>query len=58
MAHQTFFICSLRRFNGSARLVEEYNALKRQYDGANMVLYRAAKDAFVEAVLADFVPDP
>jgi GrpB-like predicted nucleotidyltransferase (UPF0157 family) len=53
-----FFHLFVEALQRSARLVEEYNALKRQYDGANMVLYRAAKDAFVEAVLADFVPDP
>lgn len=34
-------------------LVEEYNALKRSYEGADMALYRAAKDAFVERVLTE-----
>ena len=43
------FTEELRR---SPPLVEEYNALKRSYDGADMALYRAAKDAFVEKVLA------
>ena len=36
----------------SPRLIEEYNALKRSHQGADMALYRAAKDAFVERVLA------
>lgn len=37
----------------SPRLVEEYNALKLSYNGADMALYRSAKDAFIERVLAD-----
>jgi GrpB-like predicted nucleotidyltransferase (UPF0157 family) len=51
-----FFHLFVEALQRSPRLVEEYNALKRQHDGANMVQYRLAKDAFVEAVLADFVP--
>ena len=37
----------------SPALVTEYNALKQHYEGKNMNTYRAAKDAFVEQVLAD-----
>jgi GrpB-like predicted nucleotidyltransferase (UPF0157 family) len=50
-----FFHLFVEALERSARLVEEYNALKRRHDGANMALYRKAKDAFVEAVLADFI---
>jgi GrpB-like predicted nucleotidyltransferase (UPF0157 family) len=44
------FVAALRR---SPQLVEEYNALKRRHDGVDMDVYRAAKNAFVERVLAD-----
>ncbi|MFA5898514.1 MAG: GrpB family protein [Hyphomicrobium sp.] len=43
------FVEALRR---SPDLVSEYNALKRQHEGDDMINYRAAKDAFVERVLA------
>lgn len=43
------FVEALRR---SPQLVAEYNALKRRFDGVDMASYRAAKDAFVEQVLA------
>lgn len=43
------FVDALR---GSPSLVEDYNALKRRHDGAEMARYRAAKDAFIEEVLA------
>jgi GrpB-like predicted nucleotidyltransferase (UPF0157 family) len=36
----------------SPQLLEGYNALKRRYDGSDMQTCRAAKDAFVEQVLA------
>jgi GrpB-like predicted nucleotidyltransferase (UPF0157 family) len=49
------FVDALQR---SPRLVEEYNALKSQHNGANMALYREAKDAFIGAVLANFVSEP
>jgi GrpB-like predicted nucleotidyltransferase (UPF0157 family) len=44
------FAEALRR---SPQLVEEYNALKRRHEGVAMDVYRAAKDDFVERVLAD-----
>lgn len=44
------FVEALR---ASPTLVEGYNALKRRHDGGNMAVYRTAKDAFVERVLAD-----
>ena len=44
------FVEALR---GSLPLVNEYNGLKRRHDGADMGLYRAAKDAFVERVLGE-----
>ena len=50
-----FFHLFVEALQQSPRLVEEYNALKRRHDGADMALYRAAKDAFVEAVLDSFV---
>jgi GrpB-like predicted nucleotidyltransferase (UPF0157 family) len=37
---------------GSSQLIQEYNTLKRLHEGADMERYRAAKDAFVERVLA------
>ena len=37
----------------SPQLVDEYNALKRSHHGCHMSVYRAAKDAFIEKVLAD-----
>jgi GrpB-like predicted nucleotidyltransferase (UPF0157 family) len=45
------FVEALRQ---SPPLVEEYNTLKRAYDGSAMATYRVAKDAFVERVLAEF----
>jgi GrpB-like predicted nucleotidyltransferase (UPF0157 family) len=36
----------------SPQLVREYNALKSAYDGRAMPVYRAAKDAFIDRVLA------
>jgi GrpB-like predicted nucleotidyltransferase (UPF0157 family) len=45
------FVEALRQ---SPQLVEDYNALKRQHDGADMETYRAAKDVFVKRVLAEF----
>ena len=53
-----FFHLFVEALQRSPGLVEEYNALKSQHDGNNMALYRKAKDAFVEAVLADFVSNP
>jgi len=41
----------------SARLVDEYNELKRSFDGHAMDDYRKAKDRFVEVVLARFDPE-
>ncbi|MBJ7534414.1 GrpB family protein [Rhodomicrobium vannielii ATCC 17100] len=38
----------------SPALVQEYNELKRAHDGGDMAVYRSAKDAFIEKVLADF----
>jgi len=38
----------------SPALIDEYNALKRRHDGSDMAVYRAAKDVFVERVLAEF----
>lgn len=43
------FVEALRR---SPDLVSEYNSLKLQHEGHDMAVYRAAKDAFVERVLA------
>jgi beta-glucosidase/6-phospho-beta-glucosidase/beta-galactosidase len=40
MARSISFICSLKHFNDPRWLVEEYNALKSQYNGANMALYK------------------
>lgn len=45
------FVEALR---ASPALIEEYNALKRCHDGGDMAVYRAAKDVFVERVLAEF----
>lgn len=45
------FVEALRQ---SPQLIEDYNALKRRHDGADMETYRAAKDDFVERVLAEF----
>lgn len=47
-----FFHQFAEELQRSSQLVEEYNALKRSYDGADMAAYRAAKDAFVERVLS------
>jgi GrpB-like predicted nucleotidyltransferase (UPF0157 family) len=46
------FVEALER---SPALLEEYNALKRRHEGADMARYRQAKDAFVERVLAAHV---
>ena len=43
------FVEALRR---SPDLVSEYNTLKLHHEGSDMAIYRAAKDAFVERVLA------
>lgn len=51
-----FFHLFVEALQRSRRLVEDYNALKSQYNGANMALYRRAKDAFIEAVLANSSP--
>jgi GrpB-like predicted nucleotidyltransferase (UPF0157 family) len=48
-----FFHLFIERLQQSPRLIEEYNTLKRLYDGGDMSAYRAAKDAFVERVLAN-----
>jgi len=48
-----FFHQFTEALRGSPQLLEEYNALKRSYEGADMALYRTGKDAFVERVLAD-----
>jgi GrpB-like predicted nucleotidyltransferase (UPF0157 family) len=53
-----FFHLFIEALQRSPRLFEEYNALKSQYNGANMTLYRKAKDAFIEAALSNFVSDP
>lgn len=44
----------VQALQNSPELVDEYNALKRRYEGVQMATYRAAKDAFVERVLAEF----
>jgi len=44
------FVEALR---ASSDLVAAYNALKRHHDGRDMAVYRSAKDAFIEKVLAD-----
>ncbi len=49
------FVEALRQ---SPALVREYNELKCVHDGGAMAVYRAAKDAFVEKVLADFRSRP
>jgi GrpB-like predicted nucleotidyltransferase (UPF0157 family) len=51
-----FFHLFVEALQRSPRLVEEYNALKSRHDGADMAVYRRAKDAFVEAVLAGADP--
>ncbi|MBL8883687.1 MAG: GrpB family protein [Hyphomicrobium sp.] len=43
------FVEALRR---SPDLVSEYNTLKLHHEGSDMTVYRAAKDAFIERVLA------
>jgi GrpB-like predicted nucleotidyltransferase (UPF0157 family) len=43
------FVEALRR---SPDLVSEYNTLKLHHEGSDMAIYRSAKDAFVERVLA------
>lgn len=35
------------RLNASPALLREYNALKREYDGAPMVQYQSARDRFI-----------
>jgi GrpB-like predicted nucleotidyltransferase (UPF0157 family) len=47
-----FFHLFVEALSRSPALVDEYNTLKRDYDGKEMAIYRAAKDAFVERVLA------
>jgi GrpB-like predicted nucleotidyltransferase (UPF0157 family) len=42
-----FFHLFVEALQRSPRLLEEYNALKSQYNGANMALYRKAKDGFI-----------
>ena len=38
--------------HGPGPSAEEYNALKRKYDGQPMDAYREAKQAFIQAALA------
>jgi GrpB-like predicted nucleotidyltransferase (UPF0157 family) len=47
-----FFHLFVEALRGSPDLVSEYNTLKLHYEGRDMAIYRAAKDAFVERVLA------
>ena len=49
---EDFFHLFVEALRQSPGLVSEYNALKRRYDGREMAVYRMAKDAFVERVLA------
>ena len=48
-----FFHLFVEALRQSPQLVDKYNALKRSHDGCDMSVYRAAKGAFVEKVLAD-----
>lgn len=52
-----FFHLFVEALRNAPDLVAAYNALKRGHDGSPMHAYRKAKDRFVEAVLAGFVPD-
>lgn len=47
-----FFHLFVEALQQSPDLIEKYNALKRHHDGCDMSIYRAAKDAFVDDVLA------
>lgn len=47
-----FFHVFVEVLQRSPELVEAYGALKQRYDGADMATYRAAKDSFIERVLA------
>jgi GrpB-like predicted nucleotidyltransferase (UPF0157 family) len=47
-----FFHLFVEALRQSPDLVGEYNALKSLHDGNDVAVYRAAKDAFVERVLA------
>lgn len=49
------FLAFLDRLRESAELRQEYNELKRQFDGALMADYREAKQVFIERVLASDV---
>lgn len=49
-----FFHLFVEALRQSPELVAEYNALKRRFEGAEMATYRAAKDEFVERVLAEY----
>jgi GrpB-like predicted nucleotidyltransferase (UPF0157 family) len=48
-----FFHLFAEGLRQSPQLLDKYNALKRSHDGCDMSVYRVAKDAFVEKVLAD-----
>ena len=47
-----FFHLFVEALRCSPDLVSEYNTLKLHHEGSDMAVYRAAKDAFVERVLA------
>lgn len=47
-----FFHVFVEALCRSQELVDQYNQLKRSFDGIDMATYRLAKDAFVESVLA------
>lgn len=49
---QDFFHRFTELLRHSPQLRDDYNALKRRYDGAAMADYRAAKDIFIGCVLA------
>ena len=46
-----FFHTFAERLLSSPELLRQYNALKQEYDGADMDSYRAAKDAFIDRAL-------
>jgi GrpB-like predicted nucleotidyltransferase (UPF0157 family) len=48
-----FFHEFVDALSASPPLVREYNALKSAHEGREMAVYRVAKDAFVERVLAE-----
>ena len=48
-----FFHLFLDALIRSPELLREYNELKRRFDGSDMAAYRAAKDTFVERVIAE-----